>query len=564
MLMIVCVLLLSSCSSSLATKNEHQEANKQEQKEKQKIDKYKKLVAETNAALDLKPLELTSYSEQVGATLSSPKYEKFAANKSITITGSVEHTEQLKGSYVWIKIDAKEAGPTGDTLEYYTQIKNGHFKQKIQFFNGEGDYTVKVLLPSNDKENYYYDIANFEVVNVNPKIHRDITYTPFAQDADMVIQHPKTGYFQEKETFSLKGKMHKQIQQQEIMLEIRKDSDSWKHVIPVKNGIFSYDIPLFYGRGIHQLTLYVPDQNRDNYFQEGTIIFIDNQSDQTMEPIEYYSEYDERGINLEFPKFGGDKTSLAYPIKGKIDKQAPFAKETTHLYITTKKDGEEALDVIPVSDFTFDDEFYLRFGPGKYDVIVSVPEIIEENSSKFRFFGVATFSVENTDSEDRRDLLPSRGVQSEAPEIIALANELTKDKQTEREKAKAIYEYTAKNIAYNVTKYKNDEFSWDDSALKTLELKSGVCQDYAYLAIALLRASEMEARYVAGYAGTGFNRDRHAWVETKVDDEWLVMDPTWGAGYTDGDVFVAHYSEKYFDPNPAEFNKTHDRSNVEY
>ncbi|MDQ0176973.1 transglutaminase-like domain-containing protein [Bacillus chungangensis] len=562
--MIVCVLLLSSCSSSLATKNEHQETTKQEQKEKQKIDKYKKLVEETNAALDLKPLELTSYSEQVGATLSSPKYKKFAANKSITITGNIEHFEQLKGSYVWIKIDTQETGPAGNTLEYYTQIKDGRFKQKIRFFNGEGEYTVKVLLPSNDKENYYYDIANFEVVNVNPKNHRDITYSPFAQDASMVIQHPKVGYFQETETFSLKGKMNEQIQQQEVMLEIRKDSDSWKHVIPVKNGTFSYDIPLFYGKGIHQLTVYVPDQNRDNYFQEGTIIFIDNQSDQIMEPIEYYSEYDERGINLEFPKFGGDKTSLTYSIKGKIDKQAPFAKETTHLYITTKKDGEEALDVIPVNDFNFDDEFYLRFGPGKYDVIVSVPEIIEENSSKFRFFGVAAFSVENTDSEDRRDLLPSRGVQSEAPEIIALANELTKDKQTEREKAKAIYEYTAKNIAYNVTKYKNDEFSWDDSALKTLELKSGVCQDYAYLAIALLRASEMEARYVAGYAGTGFNRDRHAWVETKVDGEWLIMDPTWGAGYTDGDVFVAYYSEKYFDPNPAEFNKTHSRSDVEY
>ena len=46
-------------------------------------------------------------------------------------------------------------------------------------------------------------------------------------------------------------------------------------------------------------------------------------------------------------------------------------------------------------------------------------------------------------------------------------------------------------------------FRWDDSALKTLELKSGVCQDYAFLATALLRASDIEARFVEGRAGGG-------------------------------------------------------------
>ena len=104
-------------------------------------------------------------------------------------------------------------------------------------------------------------------------------------------------------------------------------------------------------------------------------------------------------------------------------------------------------------------------------------------------------------------------------------------KTNDREKARAIYDYVAQNVTYDVQKYKNDEFRWDDSALKTLELKSGVCQDYAFLAIALLRASDIEARFVEGRAGGGVFPGRHAWVEAKVDGSWLTMDPTWASGY---------------------------------
>lgn len=115
----------------------------------------------------------------------------------------------------------------------------------------------------------------------------------------------------------------------------------------------------------------------------------------------------------------------------------------------------------------------------------------------------------------------------------------------------------------------NDEFKWDDSALKTLELKSGVCQDYAFLAIALLRASDIEARFVEGKAGAGLlSRGllgaRHAWVEANIDENWLTMDPTWGAGYIENDQFVAKFNEAYFDPNMEEFDKTHARTGVAY
>ena len=123
--------------------------------------------------------------------------------------------------------------------------------------------------------------------------------------------------------------------------------------------------------------------------------------------------YLERGLTLEYPTFGGEEADNTYRIKGNLDPNVELAAETTHIYVTTKKGEDEALDVIPVENFQFDDSFYLRFGPGTYEVTVSVPEIREENRDYFRYFGFAQFKVESKTEKDERDLLPSRGIQSD-------------------------------------------------------------------------------------------------------------------------------------------------------
>lgn len=547
-------LFLSACSSS--------ESNSEAKAEKKEEDKYEKLVKEKNKELELEPLELTSYSEEVGAALKNPEYKEFAANGKMAVQGEVEKYSDLKSDYVWIKVRSAEEGPAGNDLEYYAPIKEGKFKQNIRLFNGEGEYKVTVQLPSTDSENYYYDLASFTVHNVNQDTERDVTFTPFGQEADMELDI-ESSYIKGNEVFNLKGEAGSLTDGDTIMLKLNKESEMWKHVISLKDGKFSYDVPLFYGKGLHKLEVLVPDKERENYYQTATTILIDNESDRTMSPIEFSKTYEERGVALEYPQYGGEKSDGAFSVKGKIDPQAELGPETDHIYITTKKGEDEALDVIPVKDFTFDDSFYLRFGPGKYEVTLSVPEIKEENSDYFRFYGFAKFEVEST-GEDKRDLLPSRGVQSDAPQITELAKELTEGISGEREKAKAVYDYVAKTVSYDVNKLETDDFSWDDSALKTLDSKTGVCQDYSYLAIALLRASNMEARFVEGTAFGGFWPQKHAWVEVKVDGSWITMDPTWGAGYIKDDKFVAAFNEKYFDPNQAEFEKTHSRTGVSY
>ncbi|MEK4426843.1 transglutaminase domain-containing protein [Solibacillus sp. FSL K6-1523] len=558
---LLCLLLMSACTNETAPTKEEVQPPREEQEQKVNFDAA---IEKKNTELELAPLELTSYSEEIGAKLTQPTHTNFAVSEFVTIEGSIEQHEQVKENFVWIKIQFNGDSLADNTLEYYAPIQNGKFKQQMTLFNGEGDYYITVMVPSKDRENYYYDLAKFNVFNVNPNLQRDITYTSFGQEAGLSIQDPDSGYVNANEVFLLTGKIDTINSPNEtVMLELIKEGQSWKHVLPIKNDEFTYNLPLFYGKGVHKLKIYVPDKVKENYYQEGSILYIDNESDFISKPITYTTTYAERGVTLSSPTYGGGETNLTYRIKGSIDKDAPFAKETNHLYITTKKDSDEALAVIPVTDYTFDDEFYLRFGPGTYEVTVSVPKIKEKNSAQYFYYHVANFTVENTAPEDQRDSLPSRGVQSDSPEIMAIADKLLTDTMSDRDKAKAIYEYTAKTISYDVKKLKNSEFEWDDSALKVLNLKTGICQDYTYLALALLRAGGMEARYVAGTAGAGFNFSRHAWVEVKVDGEWLTMDPTWGSGYIDKGIFVANYTEDFFEPSEEAF-KTHTRQQVEY
>ncbi|KPL60384.1 transglutaminase domain-containing protein [Rossellomorea vietnamensis] len=559
LILIVCLLssflFVTACSDSNASSGEAKADKREEYPYEKEVKKMNEEIGEEE------PLKLTSYSEEIGVTINEPTYKEFAANGKVSVKGEIEKYQDLKSDFAWIKVRANEEGPAGRQLEYYTPIEDGMFKQDIHFFNGKGEYSVSVQLPSKDRENYYYDTASFTVHNVNPEINRDVTLTPFGQDAELSLS-TKSSYVKGNEVFSLKGEAASLSDEDTIMLRLKKDSDNWKQVIPVKDGEFNYDVPLFYGKGVHELEVLVPDGDRENYYQTATTLLIDNESARVMSPIEYADTYRERGVTLEFPRFGGEESDGQYRIKGSIDPEAEFGRETTHIYITTKKGEDEALDVIPVEDFNFDDSFYLRFGPGTYEVTLSVPEIKEENSDYFRFFGFAKFEVEST-GEDKRDLLPSRGVQSDSPEIKGQAETVTSGKGSDRDKAKAIYDYVAKNVSYDVKKYENDDFNWDDSALKTLESKTGVCQDYAYLAIAMLRASDIEARFVEGRAG-GIFPGRHAWVEANLDGEWVTLDPTWGSGYLKDDKFVPAFNEDYFDPDMNEFKKTHTRTGVSY
>ena len=111
------------------------------------------------------------------------------------------------------------------------------------------------------------------------------------------------------------------------------------------------------------------------------------------------------------------------------------------------------------------------------------------------------------------------------------------------------------------------EFKFDPTATdvstpieRVLELKRGVCQDFAHLAIAALRSLGLPARYVSGYlltrpppgqmklAGTDAS---HAWLSVWAPQTgWIDFDPTNGI-IPSGEHITVAYGRDYEDISPV-------------
>lgn len=89
---------------------------------------------------------------------------------------------------------------------------------------------------------------------------------------------------------------------------------------------------------------------------------------------------------------------------------------------------------------------------------------------------------------------------------------------------------------------------------EVLELKAGVCQDYAHLMVGCCRTLGIPARYVSGYlyGGAGIRGEQatHAWVECLLPDGmWMVLDPTNNILANDHHIRV-HIGRDYSDAAP--------------
>jgi len=94
-------------------------------------------------------------------------------------------------------------------------------------------------------------------------------------------------------------------------------------------------------------------------------------------------------------------------------------------------------------------------------------------------------------------------------------------------------------------KYERGTTTVSTKADDALRIGSGVCQDFTHVALALLRARGIPARYVSGYLhpsskaepGQAVAGQSHAWVEAWVG-EWLPFDPTNGGPVGERHVVV--------------------------
>ncbi len=132
-------------------------------------------------------------------------------------------------------------------------------------------------------------------------------------------------------------------------------------------------------------------------------------------------------------------------------------------------------------------------------------------------------------------------VQKDDPEIASLASSLTASANTEYAAVSSILNYVADNIKYTYNPPKYD-------AIYTLKTRTGNCQNFAHLSIAMLRSVGIPARIVGGISlkepwkvpvdknsslVQSMGQGGHAWMEIYFPDlGWLSYDPQQSKQFT--------------------------------
>lgn len=151
------------------------------------------------------------------------------------------------------------------------------------------------------------------------------------------------------------------------------------------------------------------------------------------------------------------------------------------------------------------------------------------------------YPLEKIPEKEKIFLKSTDKVQSNSEVIKRLANEIVGSAVTEYEAVKRILNYVVDNVKYTYNPPKYD-------AIYTLNAKSGNCQNFAHLALALLRASGIPARIVGGislkeplkipvgkgeYIVQSLGQGGHAWIEVYFPDlGWLSYDPQQSKQFT--------------------------------
>ncbi|WP_223067611.1 transglutaminase domain-containing protein [Paenibacillus caui] len=137
-------------------------------------------------------------------------------------------------------------------------------------------------------------------------------------------------------------------------------------------------------------------------------------------------------------------------------------------------------------------------------------------------------------------------------DIDQAAAEIVKGADSDREKARLLYQWIGTRIQYDYDKVKDyeEKNEWHEQTPKmTFDTRKGVCIDYARLYAVMARSQGLDVKVITGlgFDGQG-GYGAHAWNEVYVDEKWIPLDSTWAK------------SGNWFDP--SDFAKTHVQQKV--
>ncbi len=139
---------------------------------------------------------------------------------------------------------------------------------------------------------------------------------------------------------------------------------------------------------------------------------------------------------------------------------------------------------------------------------------------------------------------------------------LTKNLDTDRDRARAIYLWIAHNIKYDLAQVDSskDLSTSQEFIDDVLKHRAGICQHYAELFYAMSQFAGLKSYLIGGYTRdvNGKVADSgHAWNGVNIDSSYYLMDVTWDAGYVAKDKYFHEFRDIYFLMEPKDFIKNH-------
>jgi hypothetical protein len=133
------------------------------------------------------------------------------------------------------------------------------------------------------------------------------------------------------------------------------------------------------------------------------------------------------------------------------------------------------------------------------------------------------------------------------------------------DRVKALHDWVAMNIAYDVEAYAGRS-PMVTEPYAVISRGASVCQGYSEVFQVLCGLAGIECAVLSGYGrGASFDilddslprSSNHAWNAVHIGDRWYLVDCTWDAGAVSYDGYHASYSTEYLFTDPAGFGHTH-------
>lgn len=133
----------------------------------------------------------------------------------------------------------------------------------------------------------------------------------------------------------------------------------------------------------------------------------------------------------------------------------------------------------------------------------------------------------------------------------------------------AIFSWITENVRYDVRAAEQQDETGNPSAIQTPEKvvrnRRAICEGYSNLFCELCDRAGIENEKVVGYAAdvdkrfyTRSNLEPHAWNAVRVDEQWFLVDCTWGSGGIDEDKkFHFEQNMDYLFAGPDMLAKSH-------